>query len=111
MSEKCKCGLNAFRGTTMKEGPNKGRMFLGCPNFGNVDSKCNFFKWIDEIPNFSNSNTFITASNYVNSSSNRTSSSLKTKSLPFKKFKLVCTQFSACYGSGLKDELTSQLTA
>ncbi|KAK4047157.1 DNA topoisomerase [Microbotryomycetes sp. JL201] len=47
-SLRCNCDLTPVRMTTNKPGPNQGREFLRCPN-SSVDSRCKFFKWLDEI--------------------------------------------------------------
>ncbi|KAJ3370037.1 hypothetical protein HDU91_006698 [Kappamyces sp. JEL0680] len=44
----CQCGLVATVGTVYKEGPNKGRKFLGCPKAGH---RCKFFAFLDHDGN------------------------------------------------------------
>lgn len=44
----CKCGHPAIRKSVMKEGMNKGRMFLCCSKKMGDSTNCKFFEWTDE---------------------------------------------------------------
>lgn len=41
----CQCGVPANEAVCRKEGPNNGRVFFGCGNFGKGEETCKFFKW------------------------------------------------------------------
>ena len=40
----CKCGIPASSSRSKKEGPNKGKTFFGCGNYGKGET-CDFFRW------------------------------------------------------------------
>lgn len=42
----CNCNIPAVTRTVMKDGPNKGRVFLTCSK--PRDQQCGFFQWVDE---------------------------------------------------------------
>ncbi|XP_040569735.1 DNA topoisomerase 3-alpha isoform X2 [Lepeophtheirus salmonis] len=62
----CNCGKVAAYRTVQKEGSNKGRFFYSCPVNMAEGSRCNFFKWADEVSSFNN-NTPSTSSFNSNS--------------------------------------------
>ncbi|XP_061353082.1 uncharacterized protein At4g04775-like [Gastrolobium bilobum] len=47
---RCKCGRQSIVYTSKTE-RNPKRAFLGCPNFKEKKSYCDFFRWVDDICN------------------------------------------------------------
>eukprot|EP00201_Polytomella_parva_P016487 CAMPEP_0175061774 /NCGR_PEP_ID=MMETSP0052_2-20121109/13778_1 /TAXON_ID=51329 ORGANISM="Polytomella parva, Strain SAG 63-3" /NCGR_SAMPLE_ID=MMETSP0052_2 /ASSEMBLY_ACC=CAM_ASM_000194 /LENGTH=276 /DNA_ID=CAMNT_0016327679 /DNA_START=186 /DNA_END=1012 /DNA_ORIENTATION=+ len=49
---KCRCGIECWPKTCRKQGPNEGRHFFACPKTSEDPTRCNFFKWQDELSGY-----------------------------------------------------------